>query len=187
MRHVPLPLADVLYLFGKVSASSSGSNSSSSWQSCCVVVPNLHRSLLVVPRPSVFDDSDGEIAALEAAVAADPARKIELLQVCPCCSCGLCRLQVLAASTQHICAWQCQTIDTHVLLGPPCPTHVFNPDTPSQPPSLQYSEGITTDLCHCGHTCNMAAGWRCHDKYSMMCSDKHPIHSTLVQPVTPGG
>jgi len=77
----------VLYLFGKVSASSSssssggGSSSCSSWQSCCVVVPNLHRSLLVVPRPEVFDDSDGQIAALEAAVAADTSRKIELLQV----------------------------------------------------------------------------------------------------------
>lgn len=79
--------ADVLYLFGKVSASSGngssggGKGGSNSWQSCCVVVPNLHRSLLVVPRPEVFDDSDGQIAALEAAVAADPARKIELLQV----------------------------------------------------------------------------------------------------------
>lgn len=77
-----LPCADVLYLFGKVSASSNGAKgSSNSWQSCCVVVPNLHRSLLVVPRPEVFEDADGEIAALEAAVAADPARKIELLQV----------------------------------------------------------------------------------------------------------
>jgi hypothetical protein len=77
--------ADVLYLFGKVSASSNGSDGakggSNSWQSCCVVVPNLHRSLLVVPRPEVFEDADGEIAALETAVAADPARKIELLQV----------------------------------------------------------------------------------------------------------
>jgi hypothetical protein len=85
-----VPGADVLYLFGKVSASSTGSggggggkgSGGNSWQSCCVVVPNLHRSLLVVPRPEVFDDSDGQIAALEAAVAADPARKIELLQVC---------------------------------------------------------------------------------------------------------
>jgi hypothetical protein len=100
--------ADVLYLFGKVAAASgsaSGGNASasgsansnasspgprggsggggsgSSWQSCCVVVPNLHRSLLVVPRPEVFDDASGEIAALEAAVAQDPARRMELLQV----------------------------------------------------------------------------------------------------------
>lgn len=79
--------ADVLYLFGKVSASSNSSGGAgkgsggNSWQSCCVVVPNLHRSLLVVPHPEVFDDSDGQIASLEAAVAADPPRKIELLQV----------------------------------------------------------------------------------------------------------
>jgi hypothetical protein len=76
----------VLYLFGKVAAtaSSNGSsgNTNSSWQSCCVVVPNLHRSLLVVPRPEVFEDAGGEIAALEAAVAAEPECKIELLQVC---------------------------------------------------------------------------------------------------------
>jgi hypothetical protein len=46
-----------------------------------VVVPNLHRSVLFVPSPAVFDDASGELAALEAAVAADPSKKMELLQV----------------------------------------------------------------------------------------------------------
>jgi hypothetical protein len=83
----PLP-ADTLYLFGKVASSSStpskspgSSSSATTWQSCCVVVPNLHRSVLFVPSPSVFDDASGELAALEAAVAADPSKKMELLQV----------------------------------------------------------------------------------------------------------
>jgi hypothetical protein len=50
------------------------------WQSCCVRVPNLQRSLLVVPRESVFEDAAGELAALEAAAAADPAQRGELLR-----------------------------------------------------------------------------------------------------------
>jgi hypothetical protein len=82
--------ADTLYLFGKVASTSSSStpskspgssSSATSWQSCCVVVPNLHRSVLFVPSPAVFDDASGELAALEAAVAADPSKKMQLLQV----------------------------------------------------------------------------------------------------------
>jgi hypothetical protein len=86
-----LPPADTLYLFGKVASNSSssstpskspgGSSAATTWQSCCVVVPNLHRSVLFVPAPGVFDDASGELAALEAAVAADPSRRMELLQV----------------------------------------------------------------------------------------------------------
>jgi hypothetical protein len=89
--YLRLPSADTLYLFGKVASSSSssstpsksrgGSSSAATWQSCCVVVPNMHRSVLFVPSPAVFDDASGELAALEAAVAADPSRKMELLQV----------------------------------------------------------------------------------------------------------
>ncbi|KAG2500449.1 hypothetical protein HYH03_002016 [Edaphochlamys debaryana] len=53
------------------------------WQSCAVVVRNLTRSLLVVPRPGagVFDDSDGAISAAQAAAAADPSKKIDLLKL----------------------------------------------------------------------------------------------------------
>lgn len=79
--------ADTLYMFGKVAGSSSSNNSgrsnssNSTWQSCCVVVPNLQRSLLIIPSVDVFDDASGEIASLEAAVAADSDRKMELLQL----------------------------------------------------------------------------------------------------------
>ncbi|KIY94207.1 DNA polymerase alpha subunit A, partial [Monoraphidium neglectum] len=51
---------DVLYLFGKAWYRGK-------WSSCCTLVPNMHRSLLVVPAPHVFADPSGELAALEAA------------------------------------------------------------------------------------------------------------------------
>ncbi len=68
---------DVLYLFGKVKAQDGR------YQSCCVLVPNIHRSLLFVPDPSVFDDATGEIAALQQQEAADPSpeNKVELMKL----------------------------------------------------------------------------------------------------------
>ncbi|GLI66368.1 hypothetical protein VaNZ11_010151 [Volvox africanus] len=61
-------------LFGKVEAEGR-------WQSCAVTVRGLQRCLLVVPRPEVFEDRDGAIAALEAAVKADPSRRVELIKL----------------------------------------------------------------------------------------------------------
>ncbi|GIL61548.1 hypothetical protein Vafri_16011, partial [Volvox africanus] len=61
-------------LFGKVEAEGR-------WQSCAVTVRGLQRCLLVVPRPEVFEDSDGAIAALEAAVKADPSRRVDLIKL----------------------------------------------------------------------------------------------------------
>jgi hypothetical protein len=49
-----------MYLFGKAWFQNK-------WASCCTLVPNMHRSLLIVPAPHVFGDASGEIAALEAA------------------------------------------------------------------------------------------------------------------------
>lgn len=46
-----------------------------------MVVQNLQRSLLFIPAAEVFDDASGEIAALEAVVAAEPERRMELLQL----------------------------------------------------------------------------------------------------------
>lgn len=67
------PSAGTLFLFGKLSVGAG-------WQSCCVRVPNLHYSLLLASRQNVFEDSDGEVARLEALVAADPSNKPELLK-----------------------------------------------------------------------------------------------------------
>ncbi len=50
------------------------------WASCCVVVANLQRSVLVVPDSSVFSDADGETARLDAQFAADPATKGQLIR-----------------------------------------------------------------------------------------------------------
>ncbi|GLC52568.1 hypothetical protein PLESTB_000644200 [Pleodorina starrii] len=58
-------------LFGKVECEGR-------WQSCGVVVRGLQRCLLVVPRPELFADPDGAIAAAEEAAAEDPARKADL-------------------------------------------------------------------------------------------------------------
>eukprot|EP00883_Tetradesmus_obliquus_P007895 jgi/Sobl393_1/18556/SZX64231.1 len=101
---------DTVYLFGKVASSSSGSStpskspgsssSAATWQSCCVVVPNLHRSVLFVPAPSVFDDASGELAALEAAVAADPSRRMELLQALHA-RCGELKAEIRALMLSH--------------------------------------------------------------------------------------
>ena len=69
----PPPHAGDVYLFGKLQLEGR-------WVSTCVVVHNLHYSLLVVPRPGVFQDSDGEIGRLQAAAAADPTQHIELIK-----------------------------------------------------------------------------------------------------------
>ncbi|GIM16515.1 hypothetical protein Vretimale_19154 [Volvox reticuliferus] len=61
-------------LFGKVEAEGR-------WQSCAVTVRGLQRCLLVVPRPEVFEDGDGAIATLEAAVKADPSRRVDLIKL----------------------------------------------------------------------------------------------------------
>lgn len=65
-----------VYLFGKVKAP----GPSLSWQSCCAVLANLHYSLLVIPTEDIFKDEDGELALLEAAAAADPEKKIDLVK-----------------------------------------------------------------------------------------------------------
>jgi hypothetical protein len=44
--------ADTLYLFGKVLGEGNA------WKSCCVRVPNLQHSLLVVPERHVFEAGD---------------------------------------------------------------------------------------------------------------------------------
>ncbi|EFJ41338.1 hypothetical protein VOLCADRAFT_107737 [Volvox carteri f. nagariensis] len=61
-------------LFGKV-------ESEGRWLSCAVSVRGLQRCLLVVPRPEVFEDVDGSIARLEAAVKEDPSRRVELIKL----------------------------------------------------------------------------------------------------------
>jgi hypothetical protein len=73
-HHNNAPTTECLHLFGKVFADKR-------WQSCAAVVGGLHRSLLVVPAPTVFGDADGEIAAAEAAAAADPEQRMELLRL----------------------------------------------------------------------------------------------------------
>jgi hypothetical protein len=70
---LPTPPGEAI-LFGKV-------QQEGRWQSAAVVVRGLQRCLFVVPKPEVFTDADGAIAALEAAVKADPARKPELLKL----------------------------------------------------------------------------------------------------------
>ena len=62
-------------MFGKVPVKGGG------FQSCCAQVSGLHYSLLVVPAPWVFADGSGEIAALEAEVAEQPEKKIELIKL----------------------------------------------------------------------------------------------------------
>lgn len=44
-------------------------------------VRGLQRTLIVVPRREVFEDGDGAIVAMHAAVKADPARKPELMKM----------------------------------------------------------------------------------------------------------
>eukprot|EP00198_Chlamydomonas_reinhardtii_P009371 XP_001698708.1 DNA polymerase alpha subunit one [Chlamydomonas reinhardtii] len=62
-------------LFGKIEAEGGR------WQSCAVAVRGLQRTLIVVPRREVFEDGDGAIVAMHAAVKADPARKPELMKM----------------------------------------------------------------------------------------------------------
>lgn len=38
------------------------------FQSCCAVVGDLYRDVYAVPKPAVFDDADGTLAALEVKV-----------------------------------------------------------------------------------------------------------------------
>lgn len=64
-----------MLLFGKVRT-----QDGRGWQSCGVAVRGLQRSLLVVPRPEVWEDGDGAIARLEAAAKEDPARRVELIR-----------------------------------------------------------------------------------------------------------
>lgn len=45
------------------------------------MVPNLQRSLIVVPVAGVFNDANGDIAMLEQEVAQDPSKRIELLKL----------------------------------------------------------------------------------------------------------
>jgi hypothetical protein len=68
-------LAECLFLFGKVPVKGGG------FQSCCAQVTGLHYSVIVVPAPWVFADGSGEIAALEAEVAEQPERKMELVHL----------------------------------------------------------------------------------------------------------
>lgn len=77
-----------VYLFGKIKAPAAAAATTgaaaagaTAYQSCCVVVKGCYYSLLVVPTSDVFADPDGELAALEAEVAADPSRKMELVRL----------------------------------------------------------------------------------------------------------
>ncbi len=54
-----------MHLFGKVPvdppAGKPGDSRAASFASACAIVRNCHRSVIVVPKPEVFDDSGAQL------------------------------------------------------------------------------------------------------------------------------
>lgn len=78
----PFPSFVPVFLFGKIPAGGAGAEGSPGaappgFVSCCAVVRNLHRSVLVVPKS--LGDAEEEVARLEKEAAEDSSRSKNLM------------------------------------------------------------------------------------------------------------